>query len=288
MERVAAAKCHLLFRNDRFIMLSRASVNGNDWNSEFRDENSGNCGELRPIELVIAAPFRNDMSEIAPSQARTERLAARCGASTLGMVRPLWIATVATVLGCAPEMPDEGAARAAFEQRRGRVERLEAQLHASLAAMPLLNAADCDPTGTKAGDDLQRVTAQSRCTVSRARSLAEQAAAQQRFNNDTLPNALREAGAFSASVTAARAGRESRYTLGRVEPWVPEVRPGTVRAERGITVGNKRIGWGQYHTVWTVGGTRQGDDKLHSGIEVVWTERHTDTDVAVGVLFLTD
>ena len=98
---------------------------------------------------------------------------------------------------------------------------------------------------------------------------------------------LADAGALSLRITYVRGGGEGLYHLGAIEPAPPTAREGSVRAARGIHLGDHEVGWGLFASRYTdADGVTHGDETFVPGYEVAFHFDVGDARVDVSVFFL--
>jgi hypothetical protein len=94
------------------------------------------------------------------------------------------------------------------------------------------------------------------------------------FDNETASSLIREHGFFGLDVTYTMPGEPLTQALANVGAAPPGHRSDAVRAEQGVTIGERRVGWGLYQD-----GNR--NHEYHPGIEVLWHFQHESARVAV-------
>lgn len=211
-----------------------------------------------------------------------------------------WAARVtiamALLTGCEAEPPDGDAARAFYAAHTDAVDAFDAATRAAVADIPWLESAEpgCEPSdedapATEGADEdgaLSRRMRGMQCTQRRLARLEARDRAISRFSREGLPRLVRAAGALSARLSYARGG-DAVFHLGGVEPAPPTAREGAVRAARGVSVGDRRLGWGLYATRWTdAEGVPHGTEAFTPGFEIAWAFQVGDAEINVSLFYL--
>ncbi len=186
--------------------------------------------------------------------------------------------------GCGPSAPTEADGRAAYAAAEARVRAVQDDLEQALAAVPHFGLPTeelpCTPAGPglDTPTDMAGLVAEAHCLAQRSDMLEARTEALGELAGEGLASLVSKHDLVGIEVTWTVDGDPANHLAGRVGGSPPPGRRNdAVRAEDGVTVGERHLGWGLYQDA-------AADHAYRSGIELLWTWRHARADVQARVV----
>lgn len=180
--------------------------------------------------------------------------------------------------GCSE--PDESDAREWYGKLRPTVQATAADIRAAVKRRPDLTApAPKDCSGLPPETFVP-------CHEREYRTRTKRNAAARDLDRTDLPPLLDRRGVVGVKLRHSVPGRPNQF-LGDIG-LTPGGHSLRVNAEKGISIDDKRVGWGLYQTAYARKGVQQGDGEARPGIEVAWQFREGGITVDAAVWVLVD
>jgi hypothetical protein len=209
--------------------------------------------------------------------------------------RHAWIFPAALALihiaGACRRTPDEEDARQWYKKHLKTIDTIDRTIREEVAKMPRFSGKpfSCTP---KAADpslpaDLSQVVSEAHCGAQKLEWLEAHDKAELGFREETLTKFLDLPGVLGVAVSYQMPDSQLKNSLGRKGLCPGGFLHGTVRAEEGVEIDGRKLGWGLYQTAYQrSGGKRLGDGKGRPGIEIAWSFRAEPAlfDVTVAIL----
>jgi hypothetical protein len=189
----------------------------------------------------------------------------------------LWAALAMLHLaGACRHMPGEEEGRQWYAKHLDTINAIDGTVREEIAKMPRFSGKpfSCTP---KAADSnlpggLSQVVSEADCSARKLEWLEAHDKAELRFREETLPKLLELPGVLGVAVSYQMPDSRLKNFLGRQGLCPGGFFNGTVRAEEGVQVDGRKLGWGLYQTAYQrAGGKQHGDGKGRPGIEVAWS-----------------
>jgi hypothetical protein len=194
--------------------------------------------------------------------------------------RHAWILCAALAIfhlaGACRRMPGEEEGRQWYAKHLETINAIDGTVREEVAKMPRFSGKpfSCTP---KAADPnlpgvLGQVVSEVDCGARKLEWLEAHGKAESRFQEETLPKLLELPGVLGVAVDYKMPDAKLKNYLGRAGLCPGGFFTGTVRAQEGVLVDGRKLGWGLYQTSYQQGGGKKyGDGKGRPGIEVAWS-----------------
>lgn len=167
-----------------------------------------------------------------------------------------WCVVASVVVGCSktPAVPDEAAARGAYESRKPKIAAFEAI----------------------AKRELDRLVPEPANTLERQVAATQQLQAAEAKLRKTFERALDDAGAVGGEIRFMREGDtpviHTRIDIGPCRWGTNGGKNGRIQADdpNALSIDGRKIGWGLDQTATSDGSGSHGDDAYHPTIDVQW------------------
>lgn len=174
-------------------------------------------------------------------------------------------------VNCGPGMPTEAEARAAYTAQKSTFDAVDASLRKAIAEIPHFgvpaDSLPCKPPPVQPTKipGMEKLVEGIHCTSQQIKMLEARNAAIRAFESETLLALVKQYELIGMEASYTKTGDGSIYALGRAGSLAPGYKDGTVRAaKKGITIGDRRLGWGVYQDP-------AADHAYRRGLEVIWT-----------------